>query len=118
MASPNSAARATSSGSRVSALASRRAGGSPSSSTGICSSSLSASRVGGSSGSDIVGLGRDVDAARHGGDRVPLGGLLEVVDDERVELGLGLDLALDEVAAPVARRGDVADTDDAQDALT
>src|SRR3954468_17713996 len=97
IASPNSDARATSSGKRVSSPSSRRTTYSPSSPTRICSSSRSTSRSAGSGNSVIARLLVQREAARHGGDRIPLGRLLQVVGDERIELGHGADLALDQV---------------------
>src|SRR5689334_13843858 len=117
IASPNSEARATSSGRRVSSPSSRRTTYSPSRPTRISSSSRKTSRSAGSGNSRIAVLLLDLEAAGHGGDGVPLGGLPQVVGDEGVELGHRTDLALDEVAAAVAVGGDVADADDAEDAL-
>src|SRR4051794_41250701 len=117
IASPNSAARATNSGRRVSSPSSRRTTYSPSRATRISSSSRRTSRSAGSGNSGIAGLLCDLEAAGHGGNGVPLGRLLEIVGDERVELGQRADLALDQVAAPVACSGDVADADNAEDAL-
>src|SRR4051812_38809580 len=117
IASPNSDARATSSGRRVSSPSSRRTTYSPSNPTRICSSSRSTSRNPGSGNSVIARLLVKDEAARHGGDRVPLGGLLQVVGNQRPELCHRADLALDEVAAALAVGGHIADANDAEDAL-
>src|SRR3954462_15161276 len=117
IASPNSDARATSSGRRVSSPSSRRTTYSPSRPTRICSSSRRTSRSAGSGNSVIALLLVHDEAARHSGDRVPLGRLLQVVGDERLELAHRADLALDEIAAAPATGGDVADADDAEDPL-
>ena len=57
-------------------------------------------------------------AARAGGrDHVPGGGLLEVVGDDRLELGHAGELALDDVAAASPVGGVVDEPHDAEDAL-
>jgi hypothetical protein len=56
-------------------------------------------------------------AGAGGGDRVPAGGLLEVVDDDRLELRHAGELALDQIAAAAPLGGDVDHAHDAADAL-
>jgi hypothetical protein len=85
------------------------------------SSSVSSARStrsgdGGRSSAPLLKVGEQ--AARPSGrDRVPRCGRLEIVGDDRLELGHRRQLALDHIVAALAGRGVIDETDDPEDAL-